>query len=564
MSRALSLHAGRPFSVGLVVSILCALTAACGSEAPGEASAEAAAQQQQSPEGAAAEVGVSRAELHERLPLLSLRPLSQEPVPQMEGGHIVDTAAAVRLGKAFFWDMQAGSDGQTACASCHFAAGADDRRTGTVNPGLDGVFQTGGVSGPGQTWTPERITSDDRIGSAGMHRALFQALPEDPAVAAETCRLLPAEPFLTDRQVGFRHSPSVVGAAFYRNQFWGGEANTTFNGVSIWGDTANNTAEPLTHVTNASLASQAMGPIGNFTEMTCYGRPLNGPGSLGAKLLARTPLQLQRVAPDDSVLGPLANRSGNGLRCGNAPCTYTALIRAAFGDELAAQAQDQFTVIWGEALAAYQSTLVPDDTPFDRFLSGRLLALTPRQVEGLATFVGKGGCINCHVGAMLSDATVSWYQKAGPLNRDGGDQGFHNIGVRPTDEDLARGDLGIFGGVTNSVSLSPFDMGAFKTPTLRNVKLTAPYFHTGGYPTLEEVVDFYARGGDFANPEKSKDIVPRVLSPRERAALVDFLANALTDCRVEKERAPFDHPELPIPNRATLVATGRRGHGACP
>ncbi|MCP3141524.1 cytochrome-c peroxidase [Pyxidicoccus xibeiensis] len=512
----------------------------------------------------AEELAVNREELLSSLAIFSLRPLSHEPVPQMVGHHIVDQAAALRLGKAFFWDMQVGSDGKTACASCHFAGGADDRVTNTVHPGLDGIFQTGGVTGPGQTWVPERITGDDRIGSQGMLRALFQSVNADPTIAAEQCRLLPAPPFGPNLQVGFRHSPSVVGSGFYRNQFWGGEANVLFNGINIWGDSGNNTETPIAAVQNASLASQAVGPIGNFMEMTCSGRPLNGTRGLGGKMLARTPLQFQRVATDDSVLGALANPDGPGLRCGDAPCTYGQLISDAFGPELAAQAVDKFSIIWGEALQVYQASLIPDQTPFDKFLSGNLNALTARQVRGLVQFVGKGQCVNCHVGAMLTDATVSWYEKAGPLNQDGGDQGFHNIGVRPTDEDLARGDLGIFGGVPNSQSGSPFDMGAFKTPTLRNVKLTAPYFHNGGYPTLDAVVDFYARGGDFANPELSKDIKPRAFTPSERAALVDFLTNALTDCRVEKKRAPFDHPELPIPNRAPLPVTGANGLGPCP
>jgi cytochrome c peroxidase len=241
--------------------------------------------------------------------------------------------------------------------------------------------------------------------------------------------------------------------------------------------------------------------------------------------------------------------------CNGAPCTYAELIGAAFGPAFAPVAEGLFSLIWGEAVQAYEATLVPDQTPFDRFLGGDLNALTLRQVRGLVQFSGKGRCINCHLGPMLSDATVSAFDERGPLNRDGGDLGFHNIGVRPTEEDLARGDLSIFGGVPNSVSGSTFDLGAFKTPTLRNIKLTAPYFHTGGYPTLDDVVDFYSRGGDFANAEKSADIQPRNFNASERKALVDF--------RVEKEHAPFDHPALAIPNPAALPAVGAKGLGPC-
>src|ERR1700759_2512593 len=82
-------------------------------------------------------------------------------------GDITDSAAAIRLGKAFFWDIQAGGDGQQACASCHFHAGADDRRLNTLNPGVDGLFASGGVTAAGQTFTPANIANDDRVGSQG-------------------------------------------------------------------------------------------------------------------------------------------------------------------------------------------------------------------------------------------------------------------------------------------------------------------------------------------------------------------------------------------------------------
>lgn len=136
--------------------------------------------------------------------------------------------------------------------------------------------------------------------------------------------------------------------------------------------------------------------------------------------------------------------------------------------------------------------------------------------------------------------------------------------MRPTAEDLGRAGTGP-AGAPFSVSGSRFDRGAFKTPGLRNVKLTAPYFHNGGKATLADVVAFYARGGDFANPERSGDLQPRSLDTDDQAALVDFLTDGLTDCRVEMERAPFDHPALPIANRASgLPATGASGLGSCP
>jgi hypothetical protein len=92
--------------------------------------------------------------------------------------------------------------------------------------------------------------------------------------------------------------------------------------------------------------------------------------------------------------------------------------------------------------------------------------------------------------------------------------------------------------------------GALKTPSLRNIELTAPYFHNGGQATLEQVIQFYNRGGDFAlanREDLDPDIKPLFLTPFEQGALVAFL-KALTDDRVRYEQAPFDRPSLNIPN----------------
>lgn len=496
--------------------------------------------------------------------LFDLRPLSQEPIPQPSGGHIVNQAAAVRLGKAFFWDIQASGDGQVACATCHVTAGSDARRINTINPGLDGIFASGGVTGPGQLYTPTLITNDDIVGVQGVATALFDGINANPHVAADHCTPINFPPSGFERRVEFRQAPMIYGAVFLRQLFWAGEAHDDFNGITIWGPGVNSGGVILTSVKNAALASQAVGPINNFEEMTCFGRPLVGPDSFASKMLARQPLQFQRVSPTDSVLGALANPGGGpGLVCNGVPCTYGGLIEDAFGPVMAADAENVFTIMWGEALQAYQSTLIPDRTPLDRFFSGHLTALTPRQLLGLVTFVGRGDCAVCHSGPFFSDATVRFFNENGPLNRDGGDQGFHNIGMVNSNFDRGRADFGPFG-ATFSVSGSQFDQFAFKTPTLRNVKLTAPYFHTGSNPTLEDVVEFYNRGGDAANPQRSADIRPLGLTAFEKAALVDFMANALTDCRVEKRRAPFDHPEISVPNGPTLPAVGRNGIGSCP
>jgi len=494
----------------------------------------------------------------------ALAPLDTVPVPQPAGSDIVDSAAAIQLGKAFFWDTQVGSDGAQACASCHFSAGADNRRLNTMHPGPNGVFESNGVTAAGQTATFANIGSDDRVGSQGVVASTFVSIASDPTSAVDTCTAAPTPPFGTERQVSTRGAPSIVGTVFFRELFWDGHANHQFNGADPFGGTAN--AEGgLTTIENAALASQATGPVTNAAEMACSGRPFNGSGSVGSKLLARSALQHQYVDPSDGVLGSLSAFPAKGLLCGGSPCSYGDLIALAFGPDLAQAAEAQFSRIWGQALQAYETTLIPSQTPLDKYLAGQTDALTASQQQGLALFTGKAGCINCHAGPELSDATVGFAANHGLVNEDGGDQGFHHIGVRPVSfnnaEDLGRASTGPKG-ATFSVSGASVDRGAFKTPQLRNVKLTAPYFHNGGKPSLAEVVAFYARGGDFSNPSQRVHAI--TFLPGEAEALIDFLSEGLTDCRTEKERAPFDHPSLDVPNGPSLSAVGAAGKGTCP
>lgn len=519
-----------------------------------------------------------------------LVPLGQVPVPRPPRTDIVDQAAAVRLGKALFWDVQLGSDGQTACASCHFRGGADNRMTNAVNPGPNLLWEA--VSGPGLPFAfraREDATDDqdhadpggdDLLGSQGVVRMIFRSIAKDPGVAADVCVPDPITPFGHHRQVTGRNAPPTVAAVFNRQQFWDGRASDKFNGLNPFGNTLN-AVNPTREkkdprrfredgdlsnidlgkiedlVPHSSLASQAVGPVNNDVEMACAGRKMNGPNGVGAKLLERRPLRLQQVSPADSVLGALADPRG-GLRV-----SYREMIRAAFKNELGLRSQDRFTSILGQAIQAYESTLIPDQTPFDRFLAGQQGALTARQREGFEVFRGRGGCMNCHAGSETTDASPRFFALNGPRNTDGGDQGFHNIGVRPTAEDLGRATLGP-GGVSFSESGSRADRGAFKTPSLRNLALTAPYFHNGSKATLHDVVDFYERGGDFGNPEKSALMSRIELRSEDHPALEDFLLHALLDCRVAASAAPFDHPALPLPNGAALAAVGRDGEGGCP
>ena len=524
--------------------------------------------------------------------ILGIKPLSCIPVPQPSATVIVDKQAAIALGKALFWDIQVGSDSVTACATCHFAAGADRRIINILNPGPDNVFRSGGVTAAEQKYHPELngipglncsschpqmhnaktglgsvvgqilhpISDDDRVGSQGIAAAKFTRNPALGTGAVEFCAPVPGGPFKRFRQVTSRNAPTNIGAVFYQELFWDGRASQNFNGVDPFGDTANASTQRVL-AKNAALASQAMGPVtGNAFEMNCLGRSLSGNSGLAAKLLPRQPLRLQGVATTDSALGSYARLKRSGLYCDKAkPCTYQNLVDKAFGPVIGgANAKFNFGRIFGEALQAYQSTLIPDQTPFDSYLAGNAESLTAPQKNGLNLFTGKGHCLLCHNGSTLSDASESVLAASGPQNQDGGDPGFHNIGIRPASEDPGRGGAGP-NKSTFSVSKASADNGAFKTASLRNVKLTAPYFHHGGMWSLEDVVRFYNTVTESPDPERSILISPIDLTDPEIADLVDFLRNALTDPRVEFGRAPFDHPSIQIPNGPTVPAVGKEG-----
>jgi cytochrome c peroxidase len=220
--------------------------------------------------------------------------------------------------------------------------------------------------------------------------------------------------------------------------------------------------------------------------------------------------------------------------------------------------------------------------------------MTPGQLRGLLTFETKGRCVVCHGGPELSNAAVDTVT-AVPLERMVmGDQavrvydtGFYHIGVRAGADDsgLAGADpvaamplslaeelrqracndpasaLMIPGRPGDGITQAPINCGDdiartgfFKTPQLRNVALTAPYFHNGGQLTLEQVVEFYNRGADFNLVTELQIMDPDIeplglgLTLQEKQDLVDFLKNALTDPRTVKQAAPFDHPQLFTPH----------------
>ncbi|MHB1286220.1 MAG: cytochrome-c peroxidase [Leptospirales bacterium] len=163
-----------------------------------------------------------------------------------------------------------------------------------------------------------------------------------------------------------------------------------------------------------------------------------------------------------------------------------------------------------QAIAAFERTLVTPNSPYDRFMMGEKNALTPAQKRGLAIFEGKGRCAVCHNGALLSDGE------------------FHNLGVPQVGTSSV--DVGRYA-VTHNLT----DKGRFRTPTLRNVALTAPYMHDGAFRTLGEVVDFYDAGGGKTPYAKDVLIAPLHLSKQEESDLVSFL-NSLSG-ETEKQKS---------------------------
>jgi len=542
------------------------------------------------------------------------------PVPSNLGSVVKDQNACVKLGKAFFWDVQAASDGLTSCGPCHFSAGADGRIKNQLHPGANKVFEKGApnsslrtslfpfhlLSNPNDRLSAVVSDSDDIVGSQGVVTKNFVAIVLGQAAETGTDVANPIFNVggVNTRQVTNRNTPTMINGVYLNRIFWDGRGQNLFNGVNPNGalDTAAkilvDDGAGLTPtgilIDHSALASQAVGVPGNTTVFTWKGRKFS---DMGRKLLNLKPLGAQTVHPADSVLGTLADTAtGKGLTS-----TYSSMISAAFLPRYwnsAATTADghtlmeaNFSLFWGLALQCYESTLISNDSPFDRFAAGNKTALTAGQQAGFGVFTGKGHCNACHSGAEFTAESVGNLAASGLISRmqmgDGKlavyDVGFYNIGVRATAEDLGIGAKNTLGlpmslsrlaqsganvGTVLAPPISPTERvavdGAFKVPSLRNVELTGPYFHNGGQATLDQVVDFYSRGGDFHEANIANldpNIVNLGLSTTEKANVVAFL-KSLTDDRVRFSKAPFDHPSLNVPNGPVLPAIGKDGGAA--
>lgn len=205
---------------------------------------------------------------------------------------------------------------------------------------------------------------------------------------------------------------------------------------------------------------------------------------------------------------------------------YAARFPAAFPDDA-----DPFTLDrLAQAIAAFERTLVSDTSPHDRHLAGDADALGPQQLRGLALFRSERlGCTRCHAGPDLD-------QPADESGATTARHGFFNTGLYDVDGlgSYPEGGRGRFEATGEAE-----DMGRFRTPTLRNVALTGPYYHDGSGATLADVIAHYAAGGRVLvggpnpgdgrdSPTKSELVAGFEISADEAADLEAFL-HALTD-----------------------------------
>lgn len=167
------------------------------------------------------------------------------------------------------------------------------------------------------------------------------------------------------------------------------------------------------------------------------------------------------------------------------------------------------------ALASFERTVVSRTSPFDRWVAGDKRAMSAQQLRGMALFNNreKTNCVACHAAPNFTD------------------NGFHNLGLAQFGSD--QPDMGRY--EQKKVALMK---GAFKTPSLRDVELTAPYFHDGSAATLMDVVEHYAKGGENRT-NLSPNIKPLSLTAADKEALVVFM-RALTS-----PQAKISYPSLP-------------------
>ena len=221
---------------------------------------------------------------------------------------------------------------------------------------------------------------------------------------------------------------------------------------------------------------------------------------------------------------------------------YVKRFNAVFGDDW-----PKVNNTW-KAIAAFERTLIVNDTPFDKYMSGDKAALSEQQVRGLALFEGKANCIECHNGPLLTDQ--KYYNLGVPRAPEWLDNGMAQVTFRY--EQYAKGvteelyrkvkdDLGLYYRTKQKA-----DMGKFRTAPLRYTAYTAPFMHNGAFFDFDEIVDFYNDGGgenEFTDGTlaraKTPLLKPLNLTDGEKEDLVAFLES------LSGEEIKMTTPKLP-------------------
>jgi cytochrome c peroxidase len=218
---------------------------------------------------------------------------------------------------------------------------------------------------------------------------------------------------------------------------------------------------------------------------------------------------------EEQAIGPMANP----IEMGNTHDAvvanlrkipgYRALFLKVFGTE-------DFTIDHvAKAIATFERTVLSGNSPYDRYKAGQKKAMTADQIRGMDVYLNKAKCDQCHEGINFTS------------------NAYHNIGVGMDKPDP---DVGRF-----AVTKNEADWGAFKTPTLRDIARTAPYMHDGSLATLEEVVDYYDKGG-ISNKNLDKTMKKLNLTDQEKKDLVAFL-KALNGEGWQKIGVPATFPQ---------------------
>ncbi len=204
---------------------------------------------------------------------------------------------------------------------------------------------------------------------------------------------------------------------------------------------------------------------------------------------------------EEQALGPISNPIEMGMELGEAVSRvsavegYKPLFTAAFGDVTVTA--DRIA----RAIASFERTIVSGDSPYDQYQAGDRTAMSEPAIRGLAIFLdnNRGRCSICHAGFNFTD------------------EKFHNLGVGADKEGWEKDHAG-----RSAISGNPAELGAYKTPTLRNIADTAPYMHNGSEATLAEVVEYYVKGGN-PNSHLDKEMRKLDLTDQDKKDLVEFM-----------------------------------------